>query len=302
MDQPKIERVLRLMTLMSGSVEYTVDELADKLDTSYRSIYRYIDTFKACGFAVEKVHGNVYRLAKMSPRYPDLDKLVYFSEEEAYLVNHLIDRLDPTNALKAGLQRKLAAIYSSTSIADYIDKRSNAANVESLSRAVREKKAVRLLRYESGHSGQIRDRHVEPFGFTTNFIDVWAFDLEDGRNKIFKISRMGEVEVLLKAWTEEDKHHLQPADAFRIHGNKSMHIRLKLSQRAKNLLLEEYPLAEKSVHKEKGEWVFDGFIHALPGAGRFVTGLAQEVEILEGDELKEYVRSYMQDALSSSKL
>ena len=108
--------------------------------------------------------------------------------------------------------------------------------------------------------------------------------------------------MLLKAWTEEDKHHLQPADAFRIHGNKSMHIRLKLSQRAKNLLLEEYPLAEKSVHKEKGEWVFDGFIHALPGAGRFVTGLAQEVEILEGDELKEYVRSYMQDALSSSKL
>ena len=72
--------------------------------------------------------------------------------------------------------------------------------------------------------------------------------------------------------------------------------------KAKNLLLEEYPLAEKSVHKVKGEWVFDGYIHALPGAGRFVTGLAQEVEILEGDELKEYVRSYMQDALNSSTL
>ena len=39
MDQPKIERVLRLMTLMSGSVEYTVDELADKVETSNRSIY-----------------------------------------------------------------------------------------------------------------------------------------------------------------------------------------------------------------------------------------------------------------------
>ena len=221
MDQPKIERVLRLMTLMSGSVEYTVDELADKLDTSYRSIYRYVDTFKACGFAVEKVHGNVYRLAKMSPRYPDLDKLVYFSEEEAYLVNHLIDRLDPTNALKAGLQRKLAAIYSSTSIADYIDKRSNAANVESLSRAVREKKAVRLLRYESGHSGQIRDRHVEPFGFTTNFIDVWAFDLEDGRNKIFKISRMEEVQVLEEeAWTREAEHERLGMDVFRMAGRK----------------------------------------------------------------------------------
>ena len=171
MDQPKIERVLRLMTLMSGSVGYTIDELAERLDTSYRSIYRYIDTFKACGFAVEKVHGGIYRLAKMSPKYPDLDKLVYFSEEEAYLVNHLIDRLDPTNALKAGLKSKLAAIYASTSIADYIDKGSNAANVEALSHAIREKKAVRLIRYESGHSGQVRDRLVEPFAFTTNYIE-----------------------------------------------------------------------------------------------------------------------------------
>ena len=217
MDQPKIERVLRLMTLMSGSVEYTIDELAGKLDTSYRSIYRYIDTFKQCGFAVEKIHGNVYRLAKLSPKYPDLDKLVHFSEEEACLVNHLIDRLDPTNSLKAGLQRKLAAIYSSTSIADYIDRRSNAANVEALSRAVREKKAVRLLRYESGHSGRIRDRHVEPFGFTTNFIDVWAYDLEDGRNKIFKIARMEEVEVQdAEPWIREAEHERLGMDVFRM--------------------------------------------------------------------------------------
>ena len=245
MDQPKIERMLRLMTLMSGSVEYTVDELADKLDTSYRSIYRYIDTFKSCGFAVEKIHGNIYRLAKLSPRYPDLDKLVYFSEEEAYLVNHLIDRLDPTNALKAGLQRKLAAIYSSTSIADYIDKRSNAANVEALSRAVREKKPVRLVRYESGHSGQIRDRRVEPFGFTTNFIDVWAFDLEDGRNKIFKISRMEEVEVLEdEAWSREAEHERLGMDVFRMAGKEEFRVRLRLTMKAKNLLVEEYPLAE----------------------------------------------------------
>ncbi len=297
MDQPKIERVLRLMTLMSGSVEYTVDELADKLDTSYRSIYRYIDTFKACGFAVEKVHGNVYRLAKMSPRYPDLDKLVYFSEEEAYLVNHLIDRLDPTNALKAGLQRKLAAIYSSTSIADYIDKRSNAANVEALSRAVREKKAVRLLRYESGHSGQIRDRHVEPFGFTTNFIDAWAFDLEDGRNKIFKISRMEEVQVLEdEAWTREAEHERLGMDVFRMAGHEEFRVRLRLSMKAKNLLTEEYPLAERDLKRDTdGSWILDTGICAVAGVGRFVSGLAGEIQILDGEPLRDYLRNYQEN-------
>ena len=295
MDQPKIERVLRLMTLMSGSRLYTVDELADKLDTSYRSIYRYIDTFKDCGFAVEKVRGNVYRLAKFSPKYPNLVKLVYFSEEEAYLVNHLIDRLDPTNALKAGLQRKLAAIYSSTSIADYIDKQSNAANVEALSAAVRDKCAVRLLRYESGHSRQIRDRHVEPFGFTTNFIDVWAYDLEDGRNKIFKISRMEEVEVLDKEpWIHEREHERQGMDVFRMAGREEFRIRLRLSMKAKNLLVEEYPLAERDLLPDgEGSWILDTGICAVAGVGRFVAGLAGEIEILDGGDP---LRAYLQES------
>ena len=298
MDQPKIERVLRLMTLMSGSVEYTIDQLADKLDTSYRSIYRYIDTFKACGFAVEKIHGNVYRLAKMSPHYPDLDKLVYFSEEEAYLVNRLIDRLDPTNSLKAGLQRKLAAIYNSTSIADFIDKRSNAANVEALSRAVRERKAVRLVRYESGHSGQVRDRLVEPFGFTTNYIDVWAYDLEDGRNKIFKISRMEEVEVLEEQpWMHEAAHERPGMDVFRMAGSEIFRVRLHLSMKAKNLLVEEFPLAERDLVADADGWILDTGICAVAGVGRFVAGLAGEIDILEGEPLREYLRNYAERLL-----
>jgi len=302
MDQPKFERMLRLMRLLSGNVTYSIDELADKLEMSERTIYRYIDTFKAAGFAVEKLYGNIYRLTSLNDDTLDLSKLVYFSEEEAAIVNNMIDGLDNTNALKIGLKRKLAAVYDSTSIASFIDRRSNTANVQALSDAIKSKSKVILHNYESSNSGQVRDRFVEPFAFTTNYVDTWCYDLEDGRNKIFRISRMGEVEVLLKAWTEEAKHHLQPADAFRLHGTNAIHIRLRLSQRAKNLLLEEYPLAEKSVHKEKGEWIFDGYIHAMQGAGRFVTGLAQEVEILEGDELRDYVRKYMQDALNSSRL
>ena len=62
MDQPKFERLLRLMRLLSGNVTYSIDELAQKLEMSERTIYRYIDTFKAAGFAVEKLYGNIYRL------------------------------------------------------------------------------------------------------------------------------------------------------------------------------------------------------------------------------------------------
>ena len=107
MDQPKIERLLRLMKMMSGSVNYSIDELSDKLEMSPRTIYRYIDTFKSAGFAVTKMYGNIYRLGKMPKNAPDFDRLIYFSEEEAMLVNGLIDSLSPSNTLKANLKDKL---------------------------------------------------------------------------------------------------------------------------------------------------------------------------------------------------
>lgn len=294
MDQPKIERLLRLLRLLSGNVTYTVDELADRLDTSWRSIYRYIDTLKSAGFAVEKVYGNVYRLVSMKDAHFDLSKVVMFSDEEAAIVNGMIDGLDNTNALKIGLKRKLAAVYDSTSIASYIGSKSNAANVQAVADAIRDRRKVVLKGYESSHSGKVRDRLVEPFQFTTNYVDAWCFDLEDGANKRFKIARIGEVEILPEEWTAEARHKAQPMDAFRMNGDKPIHIKLKLSLRAKNLMLEEYPLAEKGVRFKNGCWIYEGDIYALQGAGRFVVSLFHEIEIVEGDALRKYVKDYLE--------
>lgn len=293
MDQPKIERLLRLMHLMSGNKYYTIQELQDTLEMSERTIYRYIDTFKAAGFAVEKVRSNVYRLVNMKSPYPDLSKIVYFSEEEAYIVNRLIDSLDNTNALKQGLHRKLAAIYDATSIADYVDKKSNSANIQALSDAAKEKKMVVLKNYESSHSGDIRDRKVEPFAFTTNYLDVWCYDPEDGKNKRFKIARIDEVQVLDEPWESESKHNSTEIDVFRMSGPKTYHVRLQLSMQAKNLLLEEYPLAEKCIRKSGDHYIFDDDVRAMEGVGRFVIGLASDISILDGVELREYIRNFV---------
>lgn len=287
------------MQLMSGSVNYTIDELADKLETSYRSIYRYIDTFRNAGFVVEKVEPNVYRIAEMSSRYPDLDKLVYFSEEEAYIVNSLIDRLDSTNTLKANLHRKLASIYESTSIGDYVDKKSNAANVEAITKAIKDKKKVVLKNYQSGNSGKISDRTVEPFAFTTNYIDIWAWENSSSTNKVFKISRIEEVEILEDNWEAEKKHHRQPTDVFRMSGDNTEHIILKMNTFAKNLLLEEYPLAERDVKRSKDQWILDTFIAKPQGAGRFVMGLCSAITIVEGEGLRQYIKEQTEQYLTN---
>mgnify|MGYP002854731507 CR=1 FL=1 len=298
MDQPKIERLLRIMQMLSGPTYYSLDDMKKSLQMSERTIYRYFDTFKAAGFSVFKIHGNVFRMATVKRSYQDLSKIVYFSEEEAYIVNRLIDSLDNTNALKQGLHRKLAAIYDSTSIANYVDKKTNAANIQALADAAKGKVQVILKNYESSHSGDIRDRKVEPFAFTTNYLDVWCFDPEDGKNKRFKIARIDEVEVLNEPWVHEADHDSSEIDAFRMSGPQKYHVILKLSLQAKNLMLEEYPLAEKTIRKNGATYIFDADVCALEGVGRFVMGLAADIEIIEGKELKEYIRQYVAENLT----
>lgn len=294
MDQPKIERMLRLMKYMSGGFNYTIEELADKLEMSYRTIYRYIDTFKSAGFVVNKIYGNVYKLEVMPRNAPNFDKLVYFSEEEAYIVNNLIDSLSSTNTLKKGLRDKLAVIYDSTSIADFVDIHSNTAHVQALQEAAKNKKRVLLRQYESGNSHSIRDRFIEPFGFTTDFIDVWGYDIEDGHNKLFKIQRIGTVEVLDEKWENESSHRRQGIDAFHMSGRIGYNVKLQLSVRAKNLLVEEYPLAEKDITRKNKEWLLDTNVYDFAGIGRFFMGLMHEIKIVDSPEFVAFIKDYIE--------
>ena len=194
--------------------------------------------------------------------------------------------------LKRDLQRKLASVYDSTSIANYIDNSSNAANVEALADAIKRKKQVVLKQYESAHSNEAKDRLVEPIEFTANMIDIWAYDVDNGDNRVFKVARIHEVEVLDSDWAFKSKHKAIKPDVFRMVGNLNEKIVLQLNTRAKSLLLEEFPLAEKDLKREDGKWLLKTTIHSFEGAGRFVIGLAADIKILEGKKLLDYIKNY----------
>lgn len=292
MEQPRIERVLRLMRLMSGNVRYTVEQLAETLETSYRSIYRYIDTFKSVGFAVEKDENNVYRLMQLPSEYEDLKNLVYFSEEEAQIVCNLVESLSSSNTLKANLYKKLARVYDVTKINEFSGSKSNAANVQALKSAMEEHRKVVLKSYSSSNSGVIRDRLVEPFGFTNNHVDVWAFDIEKRENRLFKIPRIDWVDVLHEDWSFEEQHHKSGIDAFHMTGDDKIHIKLEMSLLAKNLLCEEFPLAEPDIKQDGDKWIYDSYVCQLKGIGRFVIGLGREIKVVDSPELSQYIFEY----------
>ena len=300
MDQPKIERMLRLMKMMSGNTNYTIDELAEKLGMSYRSVYRYIDTFKASGFVIEKLQKNVYKVGKMPRSHVDMSKLIYFSEEEAYLVNSMINGLHPTNQLKIDLKKKLSAIYSCTSIASYVHAEESAPKIQELEKAILERKKVILKSYESANSKEVNDRFVEPFEFTTNCIDVWGYDLEKQECRVFKISRINSVVVLDDSWTNEDKHRKSITDCFRMSSFEQTPVKLELSLRAKNLLLEEYPLAQKDLREEDAKWFLETMVSDMAGVGRFVIGLMNEIKVIDSPTLETYIKEYINDYIRNA--
>ena len=270
MEQPRVERTLRLMRLMSGNAYLTVEQLARRLDTSTRSIYRYIDTFKTCGFAVEKIDDSIYRLIRIPSCYKDLQKLVYFSEEEARVLTYLIESLDETNSLKSSLYKKLCAVFDTKSIKDY----------------------------SSSSSGTVRDRVVEPFEFTNNHINVWAYDCEKKDVRLFKIARIGWVDILPIDWQHEDEHDKGYLDAFRMQGKAQTHVRLEMTLRAKNLLCEEFPLAEPDITEKDGKYILDTKVSKMEGVGRFVIGLMGDIRVLDSPELVAYINDYIRINMS----
>ena len=289
MDQPKLERLLRLMKLLTANNFLTVEEIADRLSITPRSVYRYIDTFREAGFVIKKKDGCI-RLDKSSPYFKDISELIHFTEEEAYILKSAIESIDENNILKQNLKKKLYTVYDYKILAETIVNGKNGRNVRQLVQAMEERRTVILKKYASSHGNDIRDRRVEAFAFTTNYEQVWCYCLEEQEVKLFRVSRIGAVEIQPELWQHETAHVAGYIDIFRMHSNEKMRIILKMGLRSSSLLVEEFPLASKQLQKiSDNEWLLDTEVCSYEGVGRFVLGLPEDIEIIESPEFLQYI-------------
>jgi predicted DNA-binding transcriptional regulator YafY len=278
------------MKMLTANNSLTVDEIAAKLAISQRSVYRYIDTFREAGFVIKKVD-NFIKLDKSSPYFKDISELIHFTEEEAFILKSAIENIDENNLLKQNLKKKLYTVYNYNILAETIVSGKNGKNVQQLVEAIENKHSVILSNYSSAHGNDIRDRHVEAYAFTTNYVQVWCYCPAENTNKLFKVSRIGSVEVLQEKWQHEENHKSGCIDIFRMNSCEMKHIKLKLGLRSANLLIEEFPLATKQLQKlPNNEWLLDTDVCSYDGVGRFVMGLLDDIEIIDSPEFFHYIQ------------
>ena len=80
-----------------------------------------------------------------------------------------------------------------------------------------------------------------------------------------------------------------------MNGEQSLHICLSLGMMARNLLIEEYPLAEKYLStSDDGRWVLDTTVANYAGVARFVVGLMDDIKIIDSPELEQYIAQYVE--------
>ena len=185
----------------------------------------------------------------------------------------------------------LYTVYDYKILADTVVHGKDAKNVNLLVEAIEQQLQVLLCNYSSAHSQTIRNRLVEPFAFTTNYIQMWAYDIEERSNKLFNIKRIESIQSLSQAWQYASEHKSGEIDIFRISSFEQTPVKLKLNLRSANLLTEEYPLSEKFLTKNSdNEWILETTVCSFEGVGRFIMGLLQDIEILDPEELKTFIR------------
>ena len=291
MRHDKLERELQLILLMTENRIYTVEELCNRIGVSPRSLYYYIDFFRDCGFEVEK-SGTCYRLNRNSKFFKKLFDAVNFNEDEIILIRRMLEGADSKSVVVRGLKNKLDKFYDFDILDNVTTKEYIAHNVSVLYEAIKYKQLAIIKGYSSPHSKTKSDRTVEPFMFMNNNNEVRCYELSSGENKTFKIARMEDVVLVDLSWENEERHKQIYTDIFMFSSEQRQHIVLRLGRLSYNLLIEEYPSSMRYITQgdDDSTWIFDSYICNYAGIGRFVIGLYEDIEIIEGEGLKQYIK------------
>jgi predicted DNA-binding transcriptional regulator YafY len=148
-----------------------------------------------------------------------------------------------------------------------------------------------LINYASGNSQTIKNRWIEPFEFKHEFNLIWAYDIQEQACRQFKISRIENTQPSHLDWKYEKEHKCLPIDVFRNTGVLNHFIKMELSLRAFNLLIEEYPLAEKHcLRMNNGQYNFSCKVAKLEGPARFVLGLNDDIKIIGSPQFLSFLK------------
>lgn len=294
--QAKLLRLFQIIAVLKSG-HWTIRQLAERFDTSERTIYRYINLLEEVDFLLEKDFDNRYFIITTD----DDPSQAQFSIEETKLIKKLIQSGAHDNPLKSTLLKKLSLNSELDSMPRLFLKVRLGQFVDQLADAIKNKNQAVLKNYHSANSNEIRDRLVEPIHFGDNYQSIVALDTQDKVCKQFKLDRIGEVIEMDTRFQYEEFHRKNQSDIFGFSGDSNTWITLHLTLRAYLLLREEYPLSIPYTQRTDDAYHFHGPVSNFDGIARFVMGLMDEIRIEGPEVFKTFIESKLQQQVLFSR-
>ncbi len=260
---------------------------------SVRSVDRYIKMLRdEFSMPILKKDGR-FKIQELNRNFLQVEDFTAFSLTEAEIIKNALLSISPKTSVTKEILNKLYVITDLEEICSDFKHFSLNNNITGIRRAIKQKKKAVLKDYASANSATVKDRIVEPIKFGRYYESVFALDTEDLKGKFFKTERILSVEILDQNYEYEHLHHTANVDDFGMTGIETYSVKLKLSLRAANLLKEEYPSSRANISAGN---IYQAQVKSLEGIGRFCMGLLHEIDILEGEELREYLKLRISDA------
>lgn len=293
-DHQKIYRLFQLIARLRSPLGCTKQGFTEDFEISDRTFERYIALLKDIGFNVE-VNRKRYRIRSIAEYQLQIEDVITFTLEEAYLIKKAIENYQVKHPLQESLLSKLYAMADMPEITETIFDQSVSNNISVLHHAMKYKLQVILHNYQSVNSGTVRNRLVEPIRMYRYNRYLAAWEVEDGMIKEFKTERIESVELTKNEIAYSATYGNYGVDIFGMTGDKTQIADLILSPRAFSLVTEEFPGSEKYIQKENDFYRFKIPVYKWEGVGRFILGLPGEIQIQGPDALKKYVMSKAKD-------
>ena len=291
MELDKFDRQLRLIDYLVRNTRYTLSELAERLELSRRSIYRYIEFLRLAGFIIHNDEG-IYSIDPGSPFIANLTSRVRFTGVELEAMANLLNSANDDNLAVRSLKKRFTEIYGLNLLSGAQVNRNEAINVERLYDAIARRRKVILHSYSSSHSDTVSDRLLEPFKFLGSNRAVRCYEMAAGLCKTFNIGRIqGEVEVLDEPWEFTTQHINYYTDIFGFSSERQSRVKLIMGRLATRVLMEEYKVDERQmVIVDDHHWMIALKVCGFKGIGRFYFGLFHDIEVVDSPEFMAYLR------------
>ena len=292
-EQTTLVKALEMLVLLSHHYGYSVRDLAERNECTERTVRRYLRTFREAGYVLGN-RGGLYHIDRNRTRQKlgiDPGELLFFTKEEAQILNAAINTIEASTHVRENLIRRLYSFYDDERMAWKATRGEEAGPARIIIDAIRNKRQVRIAEYiHSTANRGLREMVVEPLGFAFSFTRVWVYVHYYKRNMVMRLSGIAGIRATDNPFRHEERHQMGFTDPFRGYGFETRKVRIEMNTRAYGLMTDEFPLTRQYISAARdGDYVLETEVCNYREIGRFLLGLPGSIIRIEPDDLRQYV-------------